>query len=55
MPLSPLVLADTWSNSAMGLTLPNKWEIIDQPLNEKIGEFIEDFLAVNPPSKRAKR
>lgn len=40
--------AETYSKRALGLTTPNRMEVINEPLKEKVGEFIKDYLAVNP-------
>ncbi len=40
--------AETYSKRALGLTTPNRMDVINEPLKEKIREFIEDYLAVNP-------
>jgi hypothetical protein len=40
--------AETYSKRALGLTTPNQIDVINEPLKEKIGEFIKDYFAVNP-------
>lgn len=43
--------AETYSKRALGLTTPNRMDIMYAPLKEKLSEFIRDYLAVNPGSK----
>jgi stress-induced morphogen len=40
--------AETYSKKALGLTTPSRMDLIYEPLKEKLGEFIRDYLAVNP-------
>ena len=40
--------AETWSAKAIGLTTPNRMDILLAPLKEKAAEFIEDYRSVNP-------
>ncbi|MGI8670285.1 MAG: hypothetical protein ACR2J3_10655 [Aridibacter sp.] len=42
--------AEIYSKRFLGLTTPNRLDIINEPLKEKVGEFIKDYLAAN--SKR---
>lgn len=39
--------AETYSKRALGLTTPSRIDVIYEPLKEKLGEFIRDYLAVN--------
>ncbi len=39
---------ETYSKRALGLTTPSRMNVIYEPLKEKLGEFIRDYLAVNP-------
>jgi hypothetical protein len=43
--------AETYGKIALGLTTPSKMEVIEEPLKEKLAEFIADFLSVNPKNK----
>lgn len=43
--------AQTWGVVAMGLTTPKRLDIIDEPLKEKLGEFIKAFKAANRPER----
>jgi len=40
--------AETWSKKALGLTTANKIASIQEPLREKVSEFISDYFAANP-------
>lgn len=40
--------AETYGKRALGLTTPNRMDVINEPLKEKIGEFVSDYLSVNP-------
>ena len=40
--------AETYSKRALGLTTPNRMDVIYEPLKEKLGEFARDYLSVNP-------
>ena len=40
--------AQTWGAIGLGLTTPQRLDIIDEPLKEKLGEFIKAFKAANP-------
>lgn len=40
--------AQTWAAKAIGLTSPNRTDLILEPVMAKVGEFIGDFTAVNP-------
>ena len=44
--------AQTWSAEALGLTSPNRMDLMLEPLRAKVGEFIKDYTAVNPRSAR---
>ncbi len=39
--------SETYSKRALGLTTPNRMDLIYVPLKEKLSEFIHDYLAVN--------
>lgn len=39
--------AQTWTALALGLTTPQRLDIIDEPLKEKLGDFIKAFRAAN--------
>jgi hypothetical protein len=43
--------AETYRKIALGLTTPGRMEVIEEPLKEKLAEFIADFLSVNPKNK----
>jgi hypothetical protein len=43
--------AETYRKVALGLTTPSRMEVIEEPLKEKLAEFIDDFLSVNPKNK----
>lgn len=40
--------SQTWGAKAMGLTAPNRMNLIMEPLKEKVADFVADYLAVNP-------
>ncbi len=40
--------AETWSKLALGLTTPDRMDVIDHPVLEKLDEFISDYRAANP-------
>lgn len=42
--------AETWSKKALGLTTPSRIGLIQEPIREKLKEFISDYIAVNPKS-----
>jgi hypothetical protein len=42
--------AETYSKRALGLTTPNRLDVINEPLKEKLREFIRDYSSVNPKS-----
>ena len=42
------VPAQTWNAIGLGLTTPQRLDIIDEPLTEKLGEFVKAFKAANP-------
>ena len=39
--------SQTWGAVALGLTTPQRLDIIDEPLKEKLGEFVKAFKAAN--------
>jgi hypothetical protein len=39
--------AQTWSAKAIGLTSPNRMDLMLQPLKERVTDFVSDYLAVN--------
>lgn len=39
--------SETWGTAALGVTTPDRLDIIDEPLKEKLGEFIKAFKAAN--------
>ena len=39
--------AQTWGTKAIGLTSPNRMDLILEPLKSTVGEFIADYSAVN--------
>jgi hypothetical protein len=43
--------AETYRKVALGLTTPSRMEVIEEPLKEKLAEFIADFISVNPKNK----
>jgi hypothetical protein len=51
LPNASDIAAETYRKVALGLTTPNRMEVIEEPLKEKIAEFIADFLSVNPKNK----
>ena len=40
--------AQTWSAKTMGLTSPNRMDLMLEPLRAKVADFISDYAAVNP-------
>lgn len=40
--------AQTWAAKAMGITGANRMDLILEPLKARLGNFIADYLAVNP-------
>jgi hypothetical protein len=43
--------AETYGKNALGLTTPGRMEVIEEPLKEKLAEFIADYFSVNPKNK----
>ncbi len=41
------VAAQTWSVDALGVTTPQRLDIIDEPLKAKVGDFVAAFKAAN--------
>jgi hypothetical protein len=41
--------AKTWSANAIGLTSPNRADLILEPVIDKVNEFISDYRGVNKP------
>ena len=39
---------ETYSKRALGLTTSSRMNVIYEPLKEKLGDFIRDYLTVNP-------
>ncbi|MDP3069004.1 MAG: hypothetical protein Q8N18_01890 [Opitutaceae bacterium] len=39
--------AETWGAKGLGLTSPARMDIIEEPLKEKLGEFISTFRSAN--------
>jgi hypothetical protein len=43
--------SETWSAISLGLTTPKRLDIIYEPLQEKLDQFIKDYHAVNTKKK----
>ena len=39
--------AETWGAKAIGLTTPNRMDLILEPLRTKVADFVADYLAAN--------
>lgn len=46
--------AQTWAAKAMGITGANRMDLILEPLKAKLGDFIADYLVVNPKTSTPK-
>ncbi len=46
--------AQTWAAKAMGITGANRMDLILDPLKARLGDFIADYLAVNPKTSTQK-
>jgi hypothetical protein len=40
--------AQTWGAKAIGLTSANRMDLILEPIRARVGDFVTDYLAVNP-------
>ena len=40
--------AQTWSQKALGITGPNRMDLILEPLKVRVGDFVNDYLSANP-------
>lgn len=43
--------AETYSKRALGITTPSRMNLLYEPLKEKIGEFVSNYVSINPSSK----
>jgi hypothetical protein len=43
--------AQTWSQKALGITGPKRMDLILEPLKVRVGDFVNDYLSVNPKSQ----
>jgi hypothetical protein len=46
--------AETWAAKALGITGANRMDLILEPLKARLGDFIADYLAVNPKTSTPK-
>jgi len=40
--------AQTWGQKALGITGPKRMDLILEPLKARLGDFVNDYLSVNP-------
>ena len=44
--------AQTWGGKAIGLTSANRMDLILEPVRERVGDFVADYLAANAKTRR---